>query len=77
MSKYVVKCADGAQRHTEPFPDRAAAEEFAEWGHLCQADHSYVIVGTDADGVEHVIYAGDDPVEAYAVWAAQLDQLDD
>jgi hypothetical protein len=36
---YVVRCADGAVRHDDPFFTREDAATFAEWGHACLARH--------------------------------------
>lgn len=37
---WVVRCDDGAQRHAHPFPTKADAARFAEWGHPCTARHT-------------------------------------
>lgn len=38
---WTVTCSDGQVRHEAPFRDRYSAEQFANWGHLCTAEHTY------------------------------------
>lgn len=37
---YRVICEDGAVRHDTLFDDREDAARFAEWGHICLANHA-------------------------------------
>lgn len=46
--KFYVFCADGNIRHDDDFADRAAAAEWAYWGHCCTAVHEIVSVDVEA-----------------------------
>lgn len=46
---FEVRCEDGEVRHDRPFGDKAAAKEFAEWGHACTSSHT--ITPIDEDGL--------------------------
>lgn len=37
--RFVVICEDHKLRHGELFPNRGAAEHFANWGHCCTTNH--------------------------------------
>lgn len=41
-----VICEDGATRHDTPFDDREDAARFAEWGHICLANHAIEPIDT-------------------------------
>ncbi len=40
--EYEVICEDGAKRHVEPFENKVLADRWANWGHCCTINHTFI-----------------------------------
>jgi hypothetical protein len=63
-----VTCADGAVRHPAPFATRADAALFAEWGHVCLAEHTFARVAIE---VPHFPTMSESARQAREAWVAR------